>query len=67
VAVAAIVLLLVQAIGPGPIAVAVGGLTVGPLLAAGLATYTRIESPVATVAAMLWLIAAQLLAWWMIG
>jgi 1,4-dihydroxy-2-naphthoate octaprenyltransferase len=67
VAVAAIVLLLFQAIGPGPLAVAVGGLTVAPLLAAGLATYTRIESPVATVAAMLWLIAAQLLAWWTIG
>ena len=65
--VAALGLLLVQAVGPGPLVVAVAGLTVGPLLLVGLASYTRIESPLATVAAMLWLIGAQLLAWWSAG
>ena len=60
---AALVLLAAQAVGPGPLVVAVAGLTVAPLLLVGLATYTRIESPLATVAAMLWLIGAQLVAW----
>ena len=67
VALAAVVLLSVQAVGPGPFVVAVAGLTAAPLLVAGFATYTRIESPIATVVAMLWLIAVQLLAWWSLG
>ena len=41
--VAALGLLVVQAVGPGPLVVAVAGLTVGPLLLVGLASYTRID------------------------
>jgi len=60
-------LLAAQAAGPGPLTVALGGLTMLPLLAWGLARYTRQESPLPTVAAMAWLVAAQLVTWVRLG
>jgi 1,4-dihydroxy-2-naphthoate octaprenyltransferase len=62
-AIAAVAVLLVQAVGPGPLVVALAGLSAVPLLAVGLVTYTRRESPIATVAAMVLLVVAQLGAW----
>lgn len=60
----AIALLLVQgALGTVPPAVAIAGLTATPLLVVGLVAYTVRRSPLPTVAAMLWLIVAQLAAW----
>ena len=46
-----------------PALVAVAGLSAVPLLALGFAWYTRRESPLPTVAAMVWLAVAQLGAW----
>ena len=60
---AAVAILVVQTLGPGPLVVALAGLSAVPLLALGLAWYTRRESPLPTVAAMVWLIVAQLGAW----
>jgi 1,4-dihydroxy-2-naphthoate octaprenyltransferase len=59
---AAVVTLLFQALGPGPLVVALAGLSAVPLLVIGLAWYTRRESPLPTVAAMVWLVVAQLAA-----
>lgn len=66
-ALGAVAILLAQAPGPLPFAVVAAGLTAAPLLAVGFATYTRMESPAATVGAMVWLIVAQLAAWWAVG
>jgi 1,4-dihydroxy-2-naphthoate octaprenyltransferase len=52
-----------QGIGPWPAPVVVAGLSAVPLLVLGLAWYTRRESPLPTVAAMVWLVIAQLGAW----
>jgi 1,4-dihydroxy-2-naphthoate octaprenyltransferase len=46
-----------------PTVVALAGLSAVPLLVVGLAWYTRRESPLPTVAAMLWLLGAQLVGW----
>jgi 1,4-dihydroxy-2-naphthoate octaprenyltransferase len=46
-----------------PAVVALAGLSAVPLLVVGLAWYTRRESPLPTVAAMVWLVVAQLGAW----
>jgi 1,4-dihydroxy-2-naphthoate octaprenyltransferase len=62
-AIAAVAVLVLQAAGTGPLVVALAGLSAVALLAVGLATYTRRESPFATVAAMVWLVLAQLAAW----
>lgn len=66
-ATAALAVLTFQALGPGPLVVAFAGLSAAPLLLAGLVTYTRRESPLATVAAMVWLVVAQLGAWLLVG
>jgi len=66
-AIAAVAVLVLQAVGPGPLVVALAGLSAVPLLAVGLATYTRRESPFPTVAAMVWLVVAQLAAWLVVG
>lgn len=47
--------------------VILAGLSAAPLLLAGLVAYTRRESPLATVAAMVWLVVAQLGAWLLAG
>jgi hypothetical protein len=47
--------------------VILAGLSAAPLLLAGLVAYTRHESPLATVAAMVWLVVAQLGAWLLAG
>jgi hypothetical protein len=64
---AAVAVLLAVPPGVLPPTVAVAGLTVVPLLAWGLATYTRQESPLPTVVAMGWLVAVQVVAWVAIG
>ena len=46
-----------------PPLVAAAGLSAAPLLVVGLAWYTRRESPLPTVAAMVWLVVAQLGSW----
>ncbi len=46
-----------------PVVVVLAGLSAVPLLIVGLAWYTRRESPFPTVAAMVWLVVAQLGAW----
>ncbi len=66
-AIAAVAVLVLQAVGPGPLVVAVAGLSAVPLLAVGLVTYTHRESPFATVAAMVVLVVAQLGAWAAVG
>jgi 1,4-dihydroxy-2-naphthoate octaprenyltransferase len=63
----ALAVLVAQASGPLPLEVVVAGLSAAPLLAVGFATYTRGESALATVGAMVWLIVAQLVAWWAVG
>lgn len=62
-AAAAVVALAAQGLGPWPMPVVLAGLSAVPLLAVGLAWYTRRESPLPTVAAMVWLVVAQLGAW----
>jgi 1,4-dihydroxy-2-naphthoate octaprenyltransferase len=59
----AVIVLVLQAAGALPLVVALAGLTCVPFLLAGLWTYTRAESAFTTVAAMVWLVAAQLVAW----
>jgi 1,4-dihydroxy-2-naphthoate polyprenyltransferase len=66
-ALGALAILVVQATGPLPVVVVAAGLSAAPLLAVGFATYTRIESAAATVGAMVWLVVAQLVAWWAVG
>jgi 1,4-dihydroxy-2-naphthoate octaprenyltransferase len=55
--------LLAGALVAWPAVVAVAGLSAVPLLVVGLAWYTRRTSPLPTVAAMVWLVVAQLGAW----
>jgi 1,4-dihydroxy-2-naphthoate octaprenyltransferase len=50
-----------------PAVVALAGLSAVPLLVVGLAWYTRRESPLPTVAAMVWLVVAQLGAWTLVA
>lgn len=64
---AAVAILVVQALAPGPLVVALAGLSAVPLLGIGLAWYTRRESPLPTVAAMVWLVVAQLGAWLLVA
>jgi 1,4-dihydroxy-2-naphthoate polyprenyltransferase len=60
---AAVAILAGQGLGPWPTVVALAGLSAILLLAVGLVWYTRRESPLPTVAAMVWLVVAQLAAW----
>jgi 1,4-dihydroxy-2-naphthoate octaprenyltransferase len=64
----AIALLALQAhLGDVAPLVGIAGLTATPLLALGLLAYTVRRSPLPTVAAMVWLIVAQLGAWVLLG
>ncbi len=63
VACAAVAVLAAQGLGPWPGPVVLAGLSAVPLLGLGLTRYTRHESPLPTVAAMVWLVVAQLGAW----
>ena len=63
----ALLVLVLQAGGPIPLVVAAAGLTCAPLLLVGVRTYTRSESALPTVAAMVWLAVAQLGVWWVVG
>jgi 1,4-dihydroxy-2-naphthoate octaprenyltransferase len=62
-AVVATAVLVVQGLGAWPTLVVLAGLSAVPFLALGLDWYTRRESPLPTVAAMVWLAIAQLGAW----
>lgn len=62
-AAAAVAALAAQRLGPWPMPVVLAGLSAVPLLAVGMTWYTRRESPLPTVAAMVWLVVAQLGAW----
>lgn len=59
--------LVAQGLGPWPTLVVAAGLSVAPLLAVGFTWYTRRESPLPTVAAMAWLVVAQLGAWLLVA
>jgi 1,4-dihydroxy-2-naphthoate polyprenyltransferase len=63
VSVGALLVLAAQSAGTVPLLVALAGITAGPFLVVGFLAYTRTESALPTVAAMSWLVTAQLAAW----
>jgi 1,4-dihydroxy-2-naphthoate polyprenyltransferase len=63
VSVGALLVLAAQSAGTVPFLVALAGITAGPFLVVGFLAYTRTESALPTVAAMSWLVTAQLAAW----